>query len=263
MEADNQGDAAHFLGQQDFGKAVIFLNMVATVVSGYVVVGVPDLANALGFASLGFLTVCTTAGSMTPFWAKICRISKARVSVPVLIEYEWGGFSGVFGTDATQDNCDNYAAVKTVWPEVPPVHRRTWVLENKTPDDVVEWMRSLPAPFNQYTKVFEEHGVDGPGLANLSLQHMKEMAIDTVGHRYTMQRLITEYVLKAEQDLYVAGTFNASQAELDFVAGNAAAGTSELDFESTLNPSSASRKKDPAMSASMLADTDRMPSADM
>ena len=77
--ADNQGDAAHFLGQQDFGKVVIFLNMVATFVSGYVVVGVPELANALGFAGgLCFLTICTTAGSMTPLWAKICRISKAR-----------------------------------------------------------------------------------------------------------------------------------------------------------------------------------------
>ena len=78
VAADNQGDAAHFLGQQDFGIAVIYLNMVATFVSGYVVVAVPDIASAIGCIGFVFLGICTAAGSMTPWWAQICRISKHR-----------------------------------------------------------------------------------------------------------------------------------------------------------------------------------------
>ena len=48
----NTGDTAHFLGQQDFGVVVIFLNMVATFVSGWVVVALPDFGFGLGCVSV-------------------------------------------------------------------------------------------------------------------------------------------------------------------------------------------------------------------
>jgi hypothetical protein len=41
--------------------------MVATFVSGWVVVALPDFAYSLGCVSFAFLSLCTSAGSMTPW----------------------------------------------------------------------------------------------------------------------------------------------------------------------------------------------------
>ena len=72
-------DSTHFLGEQNVGSFIVRMNMVATFVSGYVVVGLPDVGAGLGPASLSFLMLCTCCGStMNIMWPKIGRLVKHR-----------------------------------------------------------------------------------------------------------------------------------------------------------------------------------------
>ena len=128
-------------------------------------------------------------------------------------------------------------------------------------------------PFRAYiSRPLRSQAAAGPLLAlslclslsvSLSLCLSLSLSLSLAPARHTLQRLVTEFTEDCERDLYKPGTFNASQAELDFVAGKAGSLLSETDFDSTMNPSSASRAKDPAMSSSFLADTDRQQSADL
>ena len=106
---------------------------------------------------------------------------------------------------------------------------RCKVTKAKTREDVAAWASTLPAPLTQYASAFMAHDIDGPGLSELSLEHMAEMGLEQVGHRYTMQRLIREFEDRSEKDLYKAGAFNASQAELDYVASGGGKHSGERD----------------------------------
>ena len=101
--------------------------------------------------------------------------------------------------------------------------RSNWVLEEKTPADVVVWVRSLRSPYNQYADAFEDHEIDGPGLTRLSLEHMQDIGIRQIGHRYTLKSLVKDFILSAEKDLYKEGKYNAPQSDLDFIGGKGGA----------------------------------------
>jgi hypothetical protein len=49
-------------------------------------------------------------------------------AVPVLLEWKFGGFSGVFGS-GTGEECPNYSALQTTWPEAPPSYGLTTLVE--------------------------------------------------------------------------------------------------------------------------------------
>ena len=53
----------HVQGTGGFSIFVVFFNLVATFLTGYIVIGVPDNARELGFIALFPLTMCTCIGT--------------------------------------------------------------------------------------------------------------------------------------------------------------------------------------------------------
>ena len=53
----------HVQGTGGFSVFVVFFNLVATFLTGYIVIGVPDNARELGFIALFPLTMCTCIGT--------------------------------------------------------------------------------------------------------------------------------------------------------------------------------------------------------
>jgi Na+/proline symporter len=75
----NSAVNTHFLGGQDFGAFVIFFNTVASFVSGYFVVGIPQEASAYGYITMSWIGACLMcAQTMQLTWPRLQRIYSAR-----------------------------------------------------------------------------------------------------------------------------------------------------------------------------------------
>ena len=88
------------------------------------------------------------------------------------------------------------------------------------------------------------------------------MGLEQVGHRYTMQRLIREFEDQSEKDLYKAGAFNASQAELDYVASSGG-GKSTRDSGERDVTQDGFEMESPLGGAGLLGNSNRQQSADI
>lgn len=72
-------DTTHFLGQRNFGYTVIFLNLMASFSSGFLMVFVPDLGAQLGPANLAWMPVCNTFTWFCAFtWPMLARLGNGR-----------------------------------------------------------------------------------------------------------------------------------------------------------------------------------------
>ena len=67
----------HFLANKGFGTLVIFFNIVASYLSGWVVTGVPNDAGALGHVIWMWIPACSVCGSIfNVLWPRLRRIGE-------------------------------------------------------------------------------------------------------------------------------------------------------------------------------------------
>jgi Na+/pantothenate symporter len=72
-------DQVHFLANKGFGSVVIFFNVVATFLTGWVVTGIPSDAAGSGYIQFMWLLCCSCAGStfnlLWPRWRR-CAVNR-------------------------------------------------------------------------------------------------------------------------------------------------------------------------------------------
>ena len=61
------------------GTFIIRMNMIASWVGGWIVVGLPDVGAGMGPSAFGFLMICTAIGStVNVVWPPLARMIKHR-----------------------------------------------------------------------------------------------------------------------------------------------------------------------------------------
>eukprot|EP01047_Picozoa_sp_COSAG01_P022719 COSAG01_NODE_1359_length_10584_cov_133.767668_9_plen_247_part_00 len=72
-------DTTHFLGQRNFGYVVIYLNIMASFASGFLMVFVPDVGAQAGLACMCWLLVCNSFTFTSIFiWPLLARLTNGR-----------------------------------------------------------------------------------------------------------------------------------------------------------------------------------------
>ena len=107
-----KADTTHFLGEMSMPTFIIRMNLVASWVSGWIVVSIPDWGASLGPVAFSAMMLANCAnGTMNVLWPSVCRLikhrqylgpndfSSDRFNSQILRMYT--SLSGIFGTWVT------------------------------------------------------------------------------------------------------------------------------------------------------------------